>query len=929
LKAVKIILAVLAAVTALLVVAAVVVGALFDPNDYKGVATDAFTARTGRTLVVEQDLELSFFPWLAVETGGITIGNAAGFEAAGGAGAAPGAPPGNSSRDLPFATIERAAARVKLMPLLSRKVEIGIVELDGLHLNLARDAERRGNWQDLLDARAPTAGATIGPVGSGGVSAGSFAVEGVRVRRGTVLWRENTSELRYTVSDIDLSTGSIGSNDPVAVDVALKFKNEITGLTADVTANATAAVEASGSVSARDVAATVSARPGGGAPARALSATATTVAFDRSAQTLRVDGLATETAGVRAQWTLAGRALLDNPTIEGKINVPPAALATVFDELDWQPPAGVAPDELGDLTLESEFSFRAEPREIRVSKLSAGVLGMQITGDGTLTGKDELAGNVTIPEFTPSAAVQSLLRSSVPPRVDVSALGKLALATRFDANLTSGRASIANLRATVFGATITGNLEALPGQNGNVFRGSVTTSRFAPDAFAKAFAAMLPPKIDARQLGNVRVETKFVFDTAADTVTVAPFDAEMFGLAASGEVTGRSVSKQASWTGRANVAQFSPQDLIRRFGLPPQPTSDPKALTRATLGTRFTVDAKQARLEDLVLALDDSKLTGNFAIVGFDNPAYRFALAVDRVDADRYLPPKARDAKQGQATAGDLKLPENNTMNLDGTMQIADLRLAGLQFSDVGSRILIGAGDAKLENARARLYGGSFAGNFHVRATGDTPGLALDGKASGLQLRPLIEALTGHAANFSGTGAFDLNLKGTGRTIIENVQTAGGSVAFQMDDGAIKGFNLGRALCQAWNFKEGAPQPREQAAETAYEFMKGSATVTAGTARSDDLLVRTSFMDINGHGTLGLVEQTLDYDLDAKLTGKIAIQGCQTMDGLVGESIPFNIRGTVTEPRITPDFSKIIQRAIREGVQDRIKDALRDRIFGR
>ena len=146
------------------------------------------------------------------------------------------------------------------------------------------------------------------------------------------------------------------------------------------------------------------------------------------------------------------------------MNVTQAPLATVFEQLDWQPPQGVQAGELGDLTLKSEFSFRAEPREIRVSKLSAEVFGMQVSGDGTLTGADELAGNVTIAEFTPNSAVQSLLRASVPPKVDVSALGKLALATRFDANLTSGRASLANLKATVFGAAISGNLEALPGQ---------------------------------------------------------------------------------------------------------------------------------------------------------------------------------------------------------------------------------------------------------------------------------------------------------------------------------------------------------------------------------------------------------------------------------------------------------------------------------
>jgi len=904
-KAIKIILAVLAAVTALLVVAAVIVASLFDPNDYKGVAADAFTARTGRTLAVDQNLKLSFFPWLAVETGGITVGNAAGFDAA-----------------MPFATIERAAARVKLLPLLDRKVEIGTVELDGLHLNLARDKDLRGNWQDLLDARnAKPDGASVDAVASG-VSVDGVALEGVRVRDGTISWRENGGELRYTVSELAVSTGPIGGNEPVAAEVELKFKNEVTGLTASLAASATTAVEGNGSVTARDVAAKASASTGNGAPARALTATATSVAFDRNAQTLRVEGLSTETAGVHATWTLAGGTLLDNPTIQGSVNVTEAPLANVFEQLEWQPPQGVKASELGDLTLQSEFSFRSEPREIRVSKLSAEALGMKVSGDGTLTGADQLAGNVTIPEFTPSAAIRSLLRSNVPPKVDVDALGKLALSTRFDTNLSSGRASLANLKATVFGATISGNLDAVPGQKGNVFRGSVSTSRFAPDAFAKTFAAMLPPNIDVKQLGTMRVETKFAFDTAADTVTVAPFEAEIFGLAASGEVTGRGVSKQASWTGRAKVAQFSPQDLIQRFGLPPQPTSDPKALTRATIDTRFAVDAKEAHLDDLVLALDDTKLTGNFALVGFEKPTYRFTLEVDRVDADRYLPPKARDAKQGEATAGDIKLPENNTMNLDGTMQIADLRLAGLQFSDVGSRIVIGNGDAKLEGARARLYGGTFAGNFLVHATGNAPGLALDGKASGLQLQPMIQALTGKPANFSGTGAFDLNLKGTGRTIIENVQTAGGNVAFEMNNGEINGFNLGRTLCAAWNLKEGAAQPPEQPVRTAYQFLKGSAVVTAGTAQSSDLLVRTSFMDINGRGTLGLVEQKLDYDLDAKLTGKIAIQGCQTMDDLIGESIPFNIRGTITEPKIAPDFSKILKRALRESMQDKLKDRL-------
>jgi AsmA protein len=100
--------------------------------------------------------------------------------------------------------------------------------------------------------------------------------------------------------------------------------------------------------------------------------------------------------------------------------------------------------------------------------------------------------------------------------------------------------------------------------------------------------------------------------------------------------------------------------------------------------------------------------------------------------------------------------------------------------------------------------------------------------------------------------------------------------------------------------------------------------VTAGTASSNDLLARTSFMDINGNGTLGLVEQRLDYELDAKLTGSIEIPNCETLDQFIGGEIPFKISGTVTEPSIMPDFSKLVREQLRDELKDRLEDRLRD-----
>src|SRR4029079_8328185 len=399
------------------------------------------------------------------------------------------------------------------------QIEIGTVEIDGLKLNLARDTKLRGNWQDLLDAaKAPPPDAGAAPADGAGVK--SFALEGVNVKNGTLLWYENTSQLRYTVDKLDLSAGAIGSSAPVPLSVSLQFRDEVAKLAADLKVSATAAIDDKGGVSAKKLDLTVAVRPAGNAKPRDVAAKADSVVFDRTAQTLAVTNLTTETAGVRAQWTVSGKTLVDNPSVEGSVSVANAPIATLLEQLAVTPPKGVQAKDLGLVTLQSKFTFRADPREVHLTGLAADALGMKVSGDASLKG-DEATGSVTIPEFEPSGAALALLRANAPANVDLSALGKIALATKFDSNISTGRASLTNLKVSALGATLSGNVDVGPGKKGATYRGALSTSRFAPDAAAKAFAKILPPQIDAKKLGNLRVDAKFVFDGAADTVALA------------------------------------------------------------------------------------------------------------------------------------------------------------------------------------------------------------------------------------------------------------------------------------------------------------------------------------------------------------------------------------------------------------------------
>ena len=88
------------AIVLLLVVVAVAVSLLFDPNDYKDDITAAVQNATGRQLTLDGDLELAVFPTIRIAVGAASLSNAPGFG------------------DEPMARIGSATLSVAVLPLL-------------------------------------------------------------------------------------------------------------------------------------------------------------------------------------------------------------------------------------------------------------------------------------------------------------------------------------------------------------------------------------------------------------------------------------------------------------------------------------------------------------------------------------------------------------------------------------------------------------------------------------------------------------------------------------------------------------------------------------------------------------------------------------------------------------------------------------------
>src|SRR6266403_5817469 len=120
-KPVKYLWLALGGVVALVVVAIVVFALTFDPNRYKGEIERVAMGRTGRTLKLQGELKLSFFPSLGAAVAGVTLSER------------------GSGREL--VSLESAHASTKLMPLSPGQAVVDAVRVSGLKAQVVKNKD--------------------------------------------------------------------------------------------------------------------------------------------------------------------------------------------------------------------------------------------------------------------------------------------------------------------------------------------------------------------------------------------------------------------------------------------------------------------------------------------------------------------------------------------------------------------------------------------------------------------------------------------------------------------------------------------------------------------------------------------------------------------------------------------------------------------
>jgi uncharacterized protein involved in outer membrane biogenesis len=432
----------------------VVLGAVmfFDPNDHKARIIAKVEEETGRTLKLEGDINLSYYPWLGLEVSGVTLGNAEGFGEA------------------PFMHADVVALRIKTMPLLKKQYELDTLQLHGVEVNLAKNKAGVTNWDNLLGEQKDEVQKQE-PIKLAAVILG-----GVDIKDTRFTWADEAAGRTFKVSEMNITTGELIYGAPIDIKMNLKAESSNPAIKTDMKMQGTASynldaetyafnpIEVSAKLTGKNV-------PGGKADLKFN----TGIAFNLKDETASINDLTLSVLGtlVKAQLN-ASNIKSGKPNTEGQLSIVGDDLARLFKVAGIEPLASQLA-KLKDRSFDLQTSLNAdmEKGNVAITDLKAKLIGATITGQieasNVESDKPALQGKLKAsgPDLPTLLQIAGQFETGDDPKLKIYG-EKLSRAsnkdfevdTEFVADTATGNINVPALSVKTLGISVDGHLQA-------------------------------------------------------------------------------------------------------------------------------------------------------------------------------------------------------------------------------------------------------------------------------------------------------------------------------------------------------------------------------------------------------------------------------------------------------------------------------------
>ena len=190
---------ILVAIVLLVALPVIYITLIFDPNDFKPMLVDEVKKQTGRELEIGEPLSWQLFPSIGIRLAGVSLSNPQGFS------------------ESQMMAVNEVVAEVKLLPLLSRDVQIDQLKIDGAKLTLITTKDGRTSFDGLSKGgdKAPKAETTEGS----GPGLSAIAIGGISITdTGITLIDEAAgSRQEFTLESLTLGEFTPGKATPLEI----------------------------------------------------------------------------------------------------------------------------------------------------------------------------------------------------------------------------------------------------------------------------------------------------------------------------------------------------------------------------------------------------------------------------------------------------------------------------------------------------------------------------------------------------------------------------------------------------------------------------------------------------------------------------------------------------------------------------------------
>ncbi len=324
----------------------------------------------------------------------------------------------------------------------------------------------------------------------------------------------------------------------------------------------------------------------------------------------------------------------------------------------------------------------------------------------------------------------------------------------------------------------------------------------------------------------------------------------------------------------------------------------------------YLIERQQLTLESLSLGLNRFRLDGRVQLTDFTQPVLRFDLESEELDVDALLAAsgigesdnlEAASTPAGTAPAEDtpIELPVETLrgLDIDGRLAIAQMRMQNLKMSDVRLALKAKDGIVALAPVTMNTYSGKVEVSATVDVRGAVPVYKISKKIDGVEIGGL---LVDYAAldTLAGALSADVEVTTRGESVRQLKANSDGRMNLAVLDGALKGFNVRHAIAAAKARLRGEPAPPKQDQKTDFSSLTLAGEISRGVFSSKDLDLQAPLLRARGSGSANLVDNTINYLINAKLVGTTEGQQGKAADDLAGLEIPVSIKGPFAAPKI-------------------------------